>query len=96
MERALAARFLEDEGWGGTYLWRSVWSVRTRLLGAEDRDGAAKILDEALARFPPDAIPDGEAPVLDLAIVSASLGRTREAEAFLERHRSATASFAGQ
>ena len=96
MERARAARFLEDEGWGGTYLWRSVWSVRTRLLGAEDRDGAAKILDEALARFPPDAIPDGEAPVLDLAIVSASLGRTREAEAFLERHRSATASFAGQ
>jgi len=95
-ERARAARFLEEEGWGGTYLWRSIWSAHTRLLGAEDRDGAAEIVDEALARFPVDVIPDGEAPVLDLAIISAALGRTREAEAYLERHRTASAYFAGQ
>lgn len=93
--RARAARFLVDEGWGGTYLWRSVWSAWTRLLAAQDPAGAAAILDEALARYPAEAVPDGEAPVLDLAFLSAALGRTREAQAFLDRHRTAEASFAG-
>ncbi|MGW8282015.1 MAG: tetratricopeptide repeat protein [Gemmatimonadota bacterium] len=93
-ERARAARFLVDEGWGGTYLWRSVWSAWTRLLGAEDPVGAAAILDEALARYPAASVPDGEAPVLDLAFVSAALGRTGQAEALLERHRKGGASFA--
>ena len=93
--RARGSRFLVDEGWGGTYVWRSIWSAWTRLLAAEDPAGAAAILDEALARFPADAIPDGEAPVLDLASISAALGRTLDAEAFLERHRTAGASFAG-
>ena len=93
--RARAARFLVDEGWGGTYLWRSVWSAWTRLLAAQDPAGAAAILDEALARYPAETVPAGEAPVLDLAFLSAALGRTREAQAFLERHRTAGASFAG-
>jgi len=93
--RARASRFLVDEGWGGTYLWRSVWSAWTRLLAAEDPAGAAAILDEALARYPAETVPDGEAPVLDLAFLSAALGRTQEAEALLARHRTAGASFAG-
>lgn len=91
--RARGSRFLVDEGWGGTYLWRASWSAWTRLLAAEDPAGAAAILDEALDRFPPETIPDGEAPLLNLAMVSAALGRTQEAEAFLERHRTAEASF---
>ena len=93
--RARAARYLVDEGWGGTYLWRSTWSAWTRLLAAEDPEGAAAILNEALARYPVEAIPDGEAPLISLAMISAALGRTQEAEAYLERDRLADASFAG-
>lgn len=94
--RERSARFLEEEGWGGTYLWRSNWSAWTRLLAAKDPAGAASILDEALARFPIASIPDGEAPLLNLAMLSAALGREAEAEAYLERHRTADASFAGR
>ncbi len=94
-ERARASRFLVEEGWGGTYLWRASWSAWTRLLGARDPESAALILDEALNRYPPETIPDGEAPLLNLAMISAALGRTEEAEAYLERYRTAEASFAG-
>jgi tetratricopeptide (TPR) repeat protein len=94
--RDRSARFLEEEGWGGTYLWRSTWSAWTRLLAAEDREGAEAILDEALSRFPVASIPDGEAPLLNLAMISAALGRVHESEAYLERHRTADASFAGR
>jgi tetratricopeptide (TPR) repeat protein len=94
-ERAQASRFLVEQGWGGTYLWRASWSAWTRLLAANDPAGAAAILDEALDRFPPETIPDGEAPMLNLAMISAALGRMEAAEAFLERHRAAEASFAG-
>jgi tetratricopeptide (TPR) repeat protein len=94
-ERARASRFLVEEGWGGTYLWRASWSAWTRLLAARDPDAAALILDEALNRYPPETIPDGEAPLLNLAMISAALGRTGEAEAYLERYRAAEASFAG-
>jgi len=94
--RDRSARFLEEQGWGGTYLWRSTWSAWTRLLAAKDTAGAEAILDEALARFPVASIPDGEAPLLNLAMLSAALGREEAAEAFLERHRTADASFAGR
>ncbi|MEJ2483110.1 MAG: tetratricopeptide repeat protein, partial [Gemmatimonadota bacterium] len=93
--RARASAYLVEEGWGGTYLWRSSWSAWTRLLGAKDPAGAAAILDEALDRYPPETIADGEAPLLNLAMISAALGRTEEAEAFLERYSTAEASFAG-
>jgi len=95
-ERARAARFLVDEGWGGTYLWRSVWSAETRLYAARDPAGAAEILDAALERYPAASVPDGEAPVLNLALISAALGRTRQAEELLERYRTAGISLAGQ
>jgi len=94
--RRRASEFLVDEGWGGTYLWREDWSAWTRLLAAKDPEGAARILDEALARYPIESVPDGEAPVLDIAFLSAALGRTDEAEGLLARHRAADASFAGQ
>jgi tetratricopeptide (TPR) repeat protein len=94
-ERARASRFLVEEGWGGTYLWRASWSAWTRLQAARDPEAAARILDEALNRYPPEAIADGEAPLLNLAMISAALGRTEEAEAFLERYSTAESSFAG-
>ncbi|MCL7968485.1 MAG: tetratricopeptide repeat protein [marine benthic group bacterium] len=94
-ERAQASRFLVEQGWGGTYLWRASWSAWTRLLAARDPEGAARILDEALDRYPPETIPDGEAPLLNLAMISAALGRMEVAEAFLERHSTADAAFAG-
>ncbi|MEJ2548857.1 MAG: tetratricopeptide repeat protein, partial [Gemmatimonadota bacterium] len=34
--RARASAYLVEEGWGGTYLWRSSWSAWTRLLAAKD------------------------------------------------------------
>jgi tetratricopeptide (TPR) repeat protein len=94
-ERARASRFLVEQDWGGTYLWRASWSAWTRLLAARDTESAARILDEALDRYPPETIPDGEAPLLNLAMVSAALGRTEEAEAYLNRYRTAESSFAG-
>jgi tetratricopeptide (TPR) repeat protein len=94
-ERARASRFLVEEGWGGTYLWRASWSAWTRLQAARDPEAAARILDEALERYPPETIADGEAPLLNLAMISAALGRTEEAEGFLERYRTAESSFAG-
>ena len=94
-DRARASRFLVEQGWGGTYLWRATWSAWTRLLAGQDPQAAARILDEALERYPPETIADGEAPLLNLAMISAALGRTEEAERFLERYGTAEASFAG-
>lgn len=94
--RRRASEFLVEQGWGGTYLWRSEWSARTRLLGAGDPRGAARILDDALARFPLESVPDGEAPVLGLASLLADLGRTEAAEDLLARYRAADVSFYGQ
>jgi tetratricopeptide (TPR) repeat protein len=94
--RRRASEFLVEQGWGGTYLWRAEWAAWTRLLGAEDAEGAARILDEALARYPIETVPDGEAPVLGIAFLSAALGRTEDAEALLARDRAAGASLYGQ
>jgi tetratricopeptide (TPR) repeat protein len=94
--RRRTAEFLVEQGWGGTYLWRAVWAAWTRLLGAKDPEGAARILDEALARYPIETVPDGEAPVLGIAFLSAALGRTEVAEDLLARDRAAGASFYGQ
>ncbi len=93
--RRRASEFLVEQGWGGTYLWRTEWAGWTRLLGADDPDGAARLLDGALARFPLEKVPDGEAPVLGLASLSAALGRTRAAEELLARARAAEVSFYG-
>jgi tetratricopeptide (TPR) repeat protein len=94
VRRQRAARISDEQGWSGTYLQRESWASWAYLMAKKDQAGAGRILDEALARYPVAAVPDGEAPVLPLAHILAALGREAEAEDLLERHRQADASFA--
>jgi tetratricopeptide (TPR) repeat protein len=94
IRRRRAARISDEQGWSGTYLQRESWAAWAYLMAKKDRAAAARILDEALERYPVEAVPDGQAPVLPLANIFAALGRESEAEVLLERHRNADASFA--
>jgi tetratricopeptide (TPR) repeat protein len=93
VRRRRAARIADEQGWDGNSLQRASWAAWTSLRAKKDPAGAERILDEALERYPIEAIPDGEAPVLPLASIFAALGREAEAEALLERHRQADVAF---
>jgi tetratricopeptide (TPR) repeat protein len=92
--RQWALRISDSEGWAGFYQWRAVWAAWAHLLGEQDLAAARRIMDEALDRYPTETVPDGEAPVLDIAFVSAALGREDLAQAMLRRHEAADAAFA--
>ena len=92
--RQRALRISEAEGWAGFYQWRAVWAAWTHLLNKKDESAARRIMDEALTRYPPESVPDGEAPVLDIAFISAALGREDLSRAMLRRHEEADAAFA--
>ena len=94
VRREQAARISDEQGWPGSYLQRAGWASWGYLMGKRDPAGSNRILDDALSRYPVDAVPDGDAPVLPMANVFAALGREEEAEAMLERHRNADASYA--
>jgi tetratricopeptide (TPR) repeat protein len=92
--RQRALRISDAEGWAGFYQWRAVWAAWAQLLSEKDEAGARRIMDEALTRYPVESVPDGEAPVLDIAFVSAALGREELSRAMLQRHQEAAAAFA--
>jgi len=92
--RQRALRISEAEGWAGFYQWRAVWAAWNHILDMKDEAAARRIMDEALTRYPIESVPDGDAPVLDIAFVSAALGRADLARAMLQRHANAEAAFA--
>lgn len=91
--RQRAARISDEQGWNGTYLQRATWASWGHLMAKKDPGGAGRILDEALKRYPIETFAAGEAPVLPLANLVAALGREKEADDLLERHRQAEVAF---
>ncbi len=95
VRREQAARISDEQGWVGTYLQRETWASWVHLMGRRDPAGSSRILDDALEPLPGRCGSRRRcASALPMANILAALGREAEAEALLERHRQADASYA--